>query len=115
MPKIERVDEEIRKILNEIIARDLKDPRLNTLINVTEVSTSKDLKTANVYVSIMEKEKRKDALKALSCASSFMRGILFERMKIRLAPHLTFHLDDSLNNGLKIEELLKEIKQKEGI
>ena len=111
MPNMDRVDEEIRKILNEIIAHELKDPRLDTLINVTEVKTSKDLKTANAFVSIMDKDKSKDALKSLNSASAYIRGLLFERMKIRLVPHITFHLDTALENGYKIEGILKKMRE----
>ena len=111
MPNMDRVDEEIRKILNEIIAHELKDPRLDTLINVTEVKTSKDLKTAKAFVSIMDKDKAKDALKSLNSASAYIRGLLFERMKIRLVPHITFHLDTALENGYKIEGILKKMRE----
>lgn len=107
--KMDRVDDEIRKTLNEIIAYELKDPRLETLINVTAVNTTKDLKSAKVFVSIMDKSKAKDALVALKNASGFIRGILFEKLKIRLVPHLTFHLDESLNRGFAIENILKEM------
>ena len=107
--KMDRVDDEIRKTLNEIIAYELKDPRLETLINVTAVNTTKDLKSAKVFVSIMDKNKAKDALAALKNASGFIRGILFEKLKIRLVPHLTFHLDESLNRGFAIENILKEM------
>ena len=107
--KMDRVDDEIRKTLNEIIAYELKDPRLETLINVTAVNTTKDLKSAKVFVSIMDKRKAKDALAALKNASGFIRGILFEKLKIRLVPHLTFHLDESLNRGFAIENILKEM------
>jgi ribosome-binding factor A len=113
MPRIERVDGEICKVLNEAIARELKDPRVDTLISVTSVETAKDLKTAKVYVSIMDKEKAKDALKALNNASGFLRGILFERLKIRIAPHLDFALDNSFENGDKIDRIIYEIHKKE--
>lgn len=109
MPRIERVDEELCKVLNEIIVRELKDPRLNTLINVNSVSTTKDLKTAKVFVSIMEEEKSNDIIKALNNASGFIRGILFDRLKIRLVPHLTFILDNSYTKGFRIDEILKEM------
>lgn len=109
MPLMERVDDEILKLLNEIIVKDLKDPRLNTLISVTSVNTSKDLKTAKVYVSVMEENKSNDAIRALNNASAYIRGLLFERLKIRLVPHLTFILDNSFSNGYRIEMLLKEM------
>lgn len=113
MPKIERVDDEIRKILNEIIAHELKDPRVDTLINVAEVKTTKDLKSAKVYVSVMDREKEKAAVNALNAASAYIRGLLFERMKIRLVPHLTFIADNSFERGYRIETLINEINKRE--
>ena len=112
MPRMERVDDEIRKVLNEIIAYEMKDPRLDTLINVTGVTTSKDLKSAKVYVSVMDKSKAADALKALNSASAFIRGLLFDRLKIRLVPHLSFVLDNSFERGFKIEGIIKQMHER---
>lgn len=111
MSKMERVDDELRKILNEIIAHEMKDPRLETLINVTDVETSKDLKTSKVFVSIMDKDKVNDAIKALNSASSFIRGQLFERIKIRLVPHLVFVEDNSFERGFKIESIIRKMRE----
>ena len=112
MPRMERVDDEIRKVLNEIIAYEMKDPRLDTLINVTGVTTSKDLKSAKVYVRVMDKSKAADALKALNRASAFIRGLLFDRLKIRLVPHLSFVLDNSFERGFKIEGIIKQMHER---
>lgn len=112
MPRMERVDDEIRKVLNEIIAYEMKDPRLDTLINVTGVTTSKDLKSAKVYVSVMDKSKAADALKALNSASAFIRGLLFDRLKIRLVPHLSFVLDNSFERGFKIEGIIRQMHER---
>ncbi len=109
MPRQERVDDEICKQLNIIIARELKDPRLQTLVSVTAVETSKDLKTAKAYVSVMKQDAVQDAVNALNQASSFIRGLLFERLKIRLVPHITFIPDNSMENGDKIDKILKEL------
>ena len=107
--KIERVDNELVKELNVIIARELKDPRINCFVSVTAVETSKDLKTAKAFVSIMEEDKVKDVLAALNGASAFIRGLLFDRLKIRTVPHITFHKDNSLNHSFKIEAILKDL------
>ena len=107
--KLERVDNELEKELNVIIARELKDPRICCFVSVTAVETSKDLKTAKAFVSIMEEEKVKDVLAALNGASAYIRGLLFERLKIRTVPHITFYKDNSLNHSFKIEAILKEL------
>lgn len=113
MPRQERVDDEICKQLNRIIARELKDPRLSTLVSVTGVNVSKDLKTAKAFVSVFEKDKEKDVLNALAGASSHIRGMLFDCLKIRLVPHITFVPDHSMENGDKIDKLIKKIHEDE--
>lgn len=113
MPRQERVDDEICKKLNEIIARELKDPRLSTWVSVTGVNVSKDLKTAKAYVSVFDKTKEKDVMDALCGASNHIRGMLFDRLKIRLVPHITFIADHSMENGDKIDKIIKKLHENE--
>ena len=111
MPLMGRVDDEIRKVLNEIIAHELKDPRLQTLVSVTDVQTTKDLKNAKVFVSVLEESMSKDALKVLNSASAFIRGLLFDRLRIRMVPYLTFLPDTSFARGAKIEGIIKQMRE----
>ncbi len=113
MPRLERVDDEICKKLNTIVARELKDPRLSTLVSITGVTTSKDLKTAKAFVSVFDKEKEKGAIAALNSASAYIRGLLFDSLKIRLVPHITFVADHSMENGDKIDKLIKKLHEDE--
>ncbi len=114
MIKLERVDNEIMKYLNEIICREVKDPRLdNKFISVTGVNTSKDLKYAKVFVSVMPLEAQKEVLKVLNSAAVYIRSLLFERLKIRLVPSLNFYLDNSIANGMKIDAIIKQIHREE--
>jgi len=106
---IERVNNELQKELNVIIGREVKDPRVTCIVSVTAVETAKDLKTAKVFVSIMDDAASKDVLAALNGASAFMRSLLFDRMKIRTVPHLTFYKDKSIQNAMKIEKILNEL------
>ena len=110
---LDRVNNEIQKELNVIIGRELKDPRVNCIVSVTAVETAKDLKSAKVFVSIMDDASSKEVLAALNGAAAYMRGLLFERLKIRTVPHLAFHKDNSVQNALKIEKLLSELKRDE--
>ena len=113
MPRPERVDDEICKQLNQIVARELKDPRLDTLVSITSVHVSKDLKTAKAYVSVLDKSAEKGAIEALNSATSYIRGLLFERLKIRLVPHITFIADHTLEHGDKIDKIIKKIHDEE--
>lgn len=108
--RIERVDKELQKELNEIVIHELKDPRLGQMVSVTAVETAKDLKTAKVFVSVMDENNAKDCLAALNGASAYIRGLLFDRLKIRTVPHLNFLKDNSISHSFKIEKILKEIK-----
>ena len=111
MPRQERVDDEICKQLNQIVARELKDPRLDTLVSITCVNATKDLKTAKAYVSVMDKKAEKDVLNALNSAPNFIRGLLFDRLKIRLVPHITFIADHSIENGDNIDKIIKKLHE----
>lgn len=113
MVKIERVDNELVKELNIIVSRELKDPRLTCMVSITAVETAKDLKTAKAFVSVLDDNAADGALNALNGASAFIRGILFERLKIRTVPHLTFVRDNSISHGFRIENILKELRSGE--
>jgi ribosome-binding factor A len=110
--KIERVDSEIMRELSNILAYEIKDPRLCTMISVTGVNTAKDLKTAKVYVSIFDENTVKESLNVLNGASGYIRKLLFDRLKIRLVPYLTFIADTSVSQGCKIDKILRTLNIK---
>lgn len=105
--KIDRVDSEIKRELSSIITFELKDPRVNSMVTVTGVNTTKDLKTAKVFISVLDESQSADVLEALNNAAGFIRNKLFDRLKIRMVPHLTFIADNSIAHGFKIEKILK--------
>lgn len=109
--KMERVDSELLRELNNIIAYELKDPRLSSMVTITEVETAKDLKTAKVYVSVLEDNNINDVLEALNKSNGFIRKQLFDRLKIRMVPHFTFIADNSIAYGFKIDKILKTLNQ----
>lgn len=110
--KIERIDSELKRELSSIIVYELKDPRLSTMVTITDVQTAKDLKTCKVYVSVLSDENIKGVLDALNGASGFIRSKLFDRLKIRMVPYFTFIADTSISHGFKIEKILKELNIK---
>lgn len=112
--KIARINSEIERRTAEIINNKLSDPRLKGgLISVTSARTTSDLKFAKVYVSMLNIDDEKGALKVLNDASGFIRNELKSAMDIRNMPELTFILDTSIEYGMKIDKLLKEIHDKE--
>ncbi len=108
--RMERVNELIREEISELIRREVKDPRLNSFISVTEVVTSSDLRHAKVFVSIMgTDEEKRQAAKGLAAATRFLRRELGERLSLRYTPELLFQLDDSIERGSRLLQLIKEV------
>ena len=114
--RIGRINEEIQKELASLL-RNLKDPRVqDTMISITHVETTPDLRYAKVYVSFLEEDKAKDALKGLKSAGGYLRRELGRALQLRYTPELTWALDDSITYGAKMLELINslEVKQDEG-
>jgi ribosome-binding factor A len=110
----ERIAEEIRNEVSLMLAGELKDPRLVSAMNVTEVRVTPDLKHVRIYVEILGSEAdRQAALDGLDAASGFIRHELVERLQLRRAPDVFFVPDRSEEYGQHIEGLLKQAKNPE--
>ena len=106
----ERVGEEIREELTEILAREVKDPGLGFL-TLTHVRMTPDLQLARVYYTVMGDEKsRRETAKALGRATPFLRRHIAARVRLRRVPELRFTYDESVARGQRIEQLLEEIR-----
>jgi len=108
----ERVGEEIAHEINAMLAGELKDPRLEGNVCVSEVRVQPDMKHARVFVSVRSENSKEqiDAIKALEHASGFIRHELIERLQMRRLPDLHFTLDLSQEHMERIERLLKQMK-----
>ena len=108
----ERIAERIREEVSQIIAGDLKDPRIG-LATVTEARVSPDLRQARIYVSVMGTRDQIDgSLKALKSASGFIRRQLGSSLQLMRIPELHFQLDQTEIRASRIEEILKEEGEK---
>ena len=109
--RIARLNDQIRADIADLIAREMKDPRVSGLISVTGVDIAPDLSSAKVYISVLgTPEERKRALTALRNAAGFLRTQLATRLTIRRAPELHFVADTSIERGERIMELLREVE-----
>lgn len=109
--KIARIDAELGRRIAGIINTKLNDPRLSGgLISVTSVKTTSDLKYSKVYLSMLNIDNTAEALKVVNNAAGFIRNELKGTLDIRNMPDLTFYLDTSIEYGIKIDKLLKDIK-----
>jgi ribosome-binding factor A len=108
--RIERLKEQMRSDLAQLIARDMKDPRIAGLVSVTSVDLSPDLRHAHVYISVLgSEEERKHTLSGLRSATGFLRSQLAARMTTKRAPDLQFSLDTSIERGERIMSLIREV------
>lgn len=106
--RIGRINEEIQRVLAELI-RSLKDPRVQTMITITRVDTTPDLRYAKVMVSVMDEAKEKEAIKGLKSAGGWLRRELGAELQLRYTPELVFEPDDSLRYGAHMFDLLSKL------
>ena len=110
--RIGRINEEIQKELASLIPN-LKDPRVqNTMISITHVETTPDLRYAKVYASFLQEEKAEDALKGLKSAGGWLRRELGRALQLRYTPELVWTLDDSITYGAKMMKLINSLEVK---
>ena len=104
--RMRRVDEAVRAVLSDAIAKDLKDPRVG-FVTVTGVKTSPDLRHARVYVSVLgDEETRAASLDGLRSAHGYLQGAIASQLTLKHTPALAFEYDDSVDRGMRITELL---------
>lgn len=109
--RAERVAEAIREEVATFLAEDAKDPRITGLVTVTGVDVTRDLRHAKVYVSVMGSDvERAATFDGLASVATHLRSRVGRALRLRLAPEISFHLDDSLARAARIESLLAQLK-----
>jgi len=107
----ERVQEAIRQEISTIIQRELRDPRIGFL-TITKVELTKDLRYAKIYFSVLgEKKDNALALKGLNSAKGYIKGVLFDNIKLRFSPEIVFIIDDTYERTKDVFDLLNKIKK----
>ena len=107
--RINRINEEIQKELSQLL-RKVKDPRVqHTMISITRVETTPDLRYAKVFVSFLQEDRAKDAMAGLKSAAGFLRRELGHSLQLRYAPELVWSLDDSIAYGARMLKLIDSL------
>jgi ribosome-binding factor A len=107
--RTDRVSDLIKDEISRLLVREVRDPRVG-FATITGASVSPDLKAVKVYVSVLaQPAARQESVKALNSASGFFRRSLFKNLRLRFAPAVSFHLDESLDRGDRIERVLRQI------
>ena len=109
--RVDRIEEQLRIEISEIIEREIHDPRVG-LASVTSVKISTDLRHARVFVtSLGAEQEHKRTMQGLKSAASYIRHSLSKRLQhLKRIPELIFEYDESVEQSFRIEKLLDEIK-----
>lgn len=111
--KAEKIAGIIQKEVSEIIQFQLKDPKVG-FITVTDVTVTNDLSIAKIYVSFLGQKPREEAgMKALARSRGYIRSELAKRIKMRKVPELHFLIDNSLEKGNRIANILHQLHEEE--
>ena len=116
-----RMGEEIKRIISNMLMRELKDPRLGGMVSVTAVDVTSDGSYATVYVTVFEKDLEGEALKerqdevisAFGRAKGVLRREIGQSMKLRHTPELIFKIDKSLEYGRHMEEVINKVMKEQ--
>ena len=111
MSRTARVAELIKEEVSRIIREDVSDPRIG-FISLTRVEVSKDIENANIFVSILaSEEKKQDCMEGLSSATNFVRSRLKEVLSLRSFPQIRFIRDDTLAKGSHVLSLISKLSR----
>ena len=109
--KNRKINDEVRRVLAQIISGGIKDPRISPMTSVLAVEVAPDLKTCKVWVSVYGDDlKKQETMEGLNSASGFIRGELARRVNLRNTPQLRFILDDSLAYGVEMSRRIDEVR-----
>jgi ribosome-binding factor A len=107
----ERLRELLHREIGETISQEVRDPRVPGVVTITKVKLAQDDRNATVYVSTFgDMKEKRDAVAALNKAAPFIQHTISQRIVVKHFPHLYFKLDNSIEEGQRINDLLKEIQ-----
>ena len=111
--RINRISEEVRRTISNIVQNELKDPRIPSITSISHVEVTNDLSFAKVYVSVLGDDyDRYEAVEGLNSAKGFIKKELANRVKLRAMPELIFIKDDSIERAMELDKLIDEVNHK---
>ncbi len=108
----QRMAEQLRRELAELVRDEIKDPRVHW-VSFTAVKLSRDLSSAVIYCTVLNDEEREQTVQALNSAAGFLRKQLAARIRSRIVPHLKFYYDESIERGSSMEALIAKARAKD--
>lgn len=114
MRRADRIAGEIKKVVAEAMRGGIKDPRMPIIASVTEVKVNRDFSLATVYVSTIGDETvKKDMMACLEHASGYLKSSIGKKMRLRQMPELRFRLDESMEEGMRMSQLIDQVLAKD--
>lgn len=113
MQRHERLEQDVKYALSNIIMNEVKEPSVTGLISVTDVKITPDQKYAKVYVSVFGKANKNKVVEALTKAKGFIKKELGRRVRMRNMPELIFELDNSMEYGEHMDRVIKDVMEKD--
>ena len=108
--RVERVNVLLRHEISRVLAIELRDPRLSSIVSVTRVEASSDLHIAKVFISVLgNQEDKSNTLRALKSASNFVRRSIRPHVALKTVPAIDFYVDDSIERGAEVLKLINEV------
>ena len=108
--RLNRINEELKKEISHVLTFELKNPNVTGLLSVTRAKITPDFKYAKVYVSVLNSKDIDKTMQGLKESAGFIRSQIAKTINLRVTPEITFEFDDSMEYGMKIDNIIKEIK-----
>ena len=111
--RLDRVNEELKKTLSNVITFELQNSKVTGMVSVTKVRITPDFRYAKVYVSLLNSKSNTKTMEGLKESAGFIRAQIAKTMNLRVTPELSFEIDDSMEYGAKIDKILSDLNHKE--
>ena len=112
--RTDRLNSLLQEVIAEVIMKELRNPKISTLLTVKKVEITKDLHYAKVYISMLGSDlEKKETLKALKSAAGYISIQAAKKVVMRYFPSLTFHLDETIEDEIRIHNLLEKIHEEQ--
>lgn len=108
--RLGRVNEELKKEISQVINYELNNSKVKGIVSVTRVSITPDLRYAKVYVSTLDTKNKAKIIEGLKDSSKFIRSRIASTINLRITPELVFEYDDSEEQGERIDQILRDLK-----
>lgn len=115
-PRVNRLNEEVKKLISHIIRNDLRNPAISHLTSVVAVDITRDLRYATVYISVLGNNNEKnETIKALKKSAGYVRREVGKQIKVRYTPEVIFKLDESIEKGIEMYNKISKVTEKENM